>query len=176
MNTNEKDNKLAAEEARREVQHQSVKARVERDVNAELLARLDRTPPVDARKLEHVAGEFRGKAIDEVVETDREVARARHVARISQVVDYLFGVVYSLLGMRLLLALLAARSSAGFVQFVRAVTDPLYAPFRGIVPSPAVEGGYTLALPIALAIVVYAILHVGVTAFLRLFVHRKTAL
>ena len=175
MNTDEKEDRLAAEEARREVQHQSIKSRVERDVNAELAARLDRTPPVEARKLEHVAGEFRGKAIDEVVETDREVGRARRVARVSQVVDYAFWVIYSLLGMRLALGLLAARSGAGFVQFIRAATDPLYGPFRGIVPSPTAEGGYTLAVPILIAMLVYAILHAGVNAFLRLLVYRKTA-
>jgi uncharacterized protein YggT (Ycf19 family) len=75
---------------------------------------------------------------------------------------------------RLLLALLAARSSAGFVQFVRAVTDPLYAPFRGIVASPTAEGGYTLALPIVIAIIVYALLHAGINGLLRLIAHRKT--
>jgi uncharacterized protein YggT (Ycf19 family) len=176
MNTAERDNKLAAEEARREVQHRDIKSRVERDVNAELAARLDHTPPADSPKLEQVAGEFRGKAIDAVVQSDREVERARGMARLSQVVDYLFWVIYALLGMRLFLGLLAARSGAGFVQFVRAVTDPLYAPFRGIFPSPTAEGGYTLALPIVMAILVYAILHAGVNAFLRLLVHRKTAL
>src|ERR671913_685251 len=104
------DNKLAAEEARRAVQHESVKAQVEGDVNAEIAARADRTTPAEAQKMEQVAGEFRGKAIDEVVVTEREVERARGMARVSQVVDYLFYVIYALLGIRLVLALLAARS------------------------------------------------------------------
>ncbi|MEJ7709623.1 MAG: YggT family protein [Pyrinomonadaceae bacterium] len=69
---------------------------------------------------------------------------------------------------------MAARSSAGFVQFVRSVTDPLYAPFRGIVASPTAEGGYTLALPIIVAIIVYALLHAGINGLLRLLAHRKT--
>jgi hypothetical protein len=175
MNTNDQDNKLAAEEARRDVQHRTIKSRVEHDVNAELAARLDRTPPAEGRKLEQVAGEFRGKAIDAVVETDRDVERTRGMARVSQIVDYVFCVVYALLGMRLFLGLLAARSGAGFVQFMRAVTDPLYGPFRGILPSPTAEGGYTLAMPIVMAILVYALFHIGVNAFMRLLVHRKTA-
>ncbi len=94
----------------------------------------------------------------------------------SQVVDYIFYVAYGLLAIRLVLALLAARSGAGFVQFIRAVTDPLYAPFRGIVASPTAEGGYTLALPIVVALVVYALLHAGVNGLLRLLAHRKTAI
>jgi uncharacterized protein YggT (Ycf19 family) len=124
--------------------------------------------------MEQVAGEFRGKAIDDVVETEREVERARGMARVSQVVDYIFYLIYGLLAVRLLLSLLAARSNAGFVQFIRAVTDPLYAPFHGIVASPTAEGGYTLALPIVIAIIVYALLHAGINGLLRLIAHRKT--
>ena len=168
------DNKLAADQARREVQHESIKAEVESDVNAEIAAQADRTTPAEAKKIEQVAGEFRGKAINEVVDTDREVERARGMARFSQVIDYIFYVVYALLALRLLLSLMAARSTAGFVQFIRTVTDPLYAPFRGIVASPSAEGGYTLALPIVIAIIVYALLHAGINGLLRLIAHRKT--
>ena len=168
------DNKLAADEARREVQHESIKAQVESDVSASIAARADRTTHSEAQKMEQVAGEFRGKAIDEVVETEREVEVARGMARLSQVVDYIFYLIYGLLAIRLLLALLAARSSAGFVQFIYTITGPLYAPFRGIVGSPTAEGGYTLALPIVIAIIVYALLHAGINGLLRLIAHRKT--
>ena len=53
------------------------------------------------------------------------------------------------------------------------MTDPFYAMFRGIVGSPSLDG-YTLALPIILAIVVYAVLHAGIKALLRLIAHRRT--
>ncbi|MDO8666684.1 MAG: YggT family protein [Gemmatimonadales bacterium] len=168
------DNKVAVDEARRAAQHTSMKSQVERDVNADIAERAEHAKPSESQKLENVAGAFRGKAIDEVVGTDREVRRARGLARVSQVVDYLFYVVYSLLAIRLVLALIAARSSAGFVQFIRAVTDPFYALFRGIVASPTSEGGYTLALPIVIAIIVYAVLHTGIKGLLRLIAHRRT--
>ena len=168
------DNKLAADEARRLVQHESVKTQVESDVSASIAARADRTTEAEAQKMEQVAGEFHGRAVDEVVETEREVERARGMARVSQVVDYIFYLIYALLAIRLLLALLAARSSAGFVQFIYTITGPLYAPFRGIVASPTAEGGYTLALPIVIAIIVYALLHAGINGLLRLIAHRKT--
>ncbi len=170
------DNKLAADEARREVQHESVKARVEGDVNAEIAARADRTTPAEARKMEAVAGEFRGKAIDEVVETEREVERARGAARVSQFVDYVFYVIYALLGMRFLLNLLGARQGAGFVQFINTVTDPFYAPFKGIVPTPATAEGFRLALPILVALIAYLLLHLAINGLLRLVAHRKTAI
>ena len=168
------DDKLAADEARRAVQHGSVKAQVESDVNAEIAARADRTSPPEARRMEQVAGEFRGKALNEVVETEREVERSRAAARVSQVVDYIFYVIYALLALRLLLALLAARRSAGFTQLIYGITDPLYAPFRGIVAEPTAEGGYRLALSVVIAIVVYALIHAAVNGLLRLLAHRKT--
>lgn len=168
------DDKLAADEARRAAQHEVVKAEIETDVNAEIAARADRTTRPEAQQMEAIAGEFRAKAVDEVVETEREVERARGLARVSQVVDYIFYVIYGLLAIRLLLALLAARRSAGFVQFIYSVTDPFYAPFRGIVASPTAEGGHTLALPIILALIVYALLHLGINGLLRLIAHRKT--
>jgi len=168
------DNKLADEEARRSVQHQSVKAQVEGDVNAEIAERAGQAPVNESRKIDQVAGEFRARAVDEVVQTDREVERSRGLARISQVVDYFFFVLYAFLALRFLLALLAARSGAGFVRFVVAVTNPFYAPFKGIVASPTAEGGHTLMMPLVIAIIVYVLLHLGINGLLRLLAHRKT--
>ena len=171
------DNKLAAEEARRSVQHESVKAQVEGDVNAEIADRASQGPPPgEARKIEQVAGQFRAKAVDEVVDTEREVDRSRGAARVSQIVDYIFYVIYALLGMRFLLALLAARSTAGFVQFIVTVTNPFYAPFRGIVESPRTQEGHTLLLPIVVAIIAYVLLHLAINGLLRMLAHRKTAI
>jgi len=168
------DDKLAADEARRAAMHEAVKVEVESDVNAEIAARADRAAPSESRRVEAFAGELRGKALDEAVETEREVERARGLARVSQVVDFVFYCIYALLGLRFLLILLAARRSAGFTQFIFGVTDPLYAPFRGIVPSPSAEGGFTLALPVLLALVVYLLLHLGINALLRMMAHRRT--
>jgi uncharacterized protein YggT (Ycf19 family) len=167
------DNKMAADEARRAVHHEVMKSQVVRDVNADIAQRAEHATRAEAQEMDKVAGRFRGKAIDEVVGTDREVRRARVLARISQVIDYLFYVVYSLLAIRLALGLIAARSSSGFVQLIRTVTDPFYYVFRGIVASPS-AGGYTLVVPIVIAIVVYALLHLGINRLLRLIAHRKT--
>ena len=170
------DDKLAIEEARRAGQHGAVKSQVEGEVQAEIAERAAQTPPPEAERIDHLAGEFHAKAVDEVVETEREVGRARGVARVSQVVDYIFYVVYALLGLRFLLALLAARSTAGFVQFIVTVTNPFYAPFRGIVASPRTDAGHTLMLPLVIAIIVYLLLHLGINGLLRIIAHRKTAI
>jgi hypothetical protein len=169
------DDKLAAEEARRAAQHESVKAQVEGEVQSEISERAAATPTRDeSRRIDAVAGDFRSRAVDEVIDTEREVQRSRGLARVSQVVDYIFYVIYALLAMRFLLALLAARSTAGFVRFIVAVSDPVYAPFRGIVTSPSTEGGHTLLLPIVIALVAYVLLHLLINGLLRLLAHRKT--
>jgi uncharacterized membrane protein len=168
------DDKLAAEEARRSVQHESVKAQVEGEVQSEIADHAQAPVPGESQRIQHVAGQFRSKAVDEVVDTEREVQRGRGAARISQVIDYIFYVIYALLGMRFLLALLAARSTAGFVQFIVTVTNPFYAPFRGIVASPRTEEGHTLLLPIVIAIIAYVLLHLAINGLLRMVAHRKT--
>ena len=169
------DNKLANEEARRAGQHGAIKSQVEGEVQAEIAERAAQTPPPESERITQVAGEFRAKAVDEVVETEREVARARRVARVSQIIDYIFFVLYALLGLRFLLALMAARSGAGFVRFIVTVTDPFYRPFRGIVASPTADGGHTLLLPLVIAFIVYVLLHLGINGLLRIIAHRKTA-
>jgi hypothetical protein len=44
------------------------------------------------------------------------------------------------------------------------------------VASPTTEEGFTLALPVVIAIGVYLLLHVGVNGLLRLAAHRKTTI
>ena len=169
------DEKLALDEARRASQHEAVKADVEGQVQSEISQKAsERRTTGETEKIEHVASDFRSRAVDEVVDTEREVQRSRGVARISQVVDYIFYVIYALLGMRFLLALMAARSSAGFVQFIVAVSNPFYAPFRGIVASPSTDQGHTLLLPVVVAIISYVLLHLLLNALLRMLAHRKT--
>ena len=169
------DDKLATEEARRSVQHESVKSQVEGDVNAEIAEKASQGPPPgEERRIEDVAGRFRSKAVDEVVSTEREVERGRGAARVSQIIDYIFYVIYALLAMRFILALLAANSRAGFVQFIVAVTNPFYAPFKGIVASPATNEGHTLMVPIVVAIIAYVFLHLAINGILRMMAHRKT--
>ena len=169
------DDKLASDESRRSAQHGSVKAQVEGDVNAEIADKASQGPaPSEERRIEDVAGRFRSKAVDEVVSTEREVERGRGAARVSQFIDYIFYVIYALLAMRFILALLAANSRAGFVQFIVAVTNPFYGPFKGIVASPATNEGHTLMVPIVVAILAYVFLHLAINGILRMMAHRKT--
>ncbi len=168
------ENPLTLEESRRINQHEAIKASVQNDVGAEIASRANTTTPNEAAKMNVVADNLRGKVINEVVETERTVDRARGLARLSQFIDYAFFIIYGLILLRFVLSLMAARSNNAFVQFISAISDPFYAPFKGIVASPSVEGGYTLALPMVIALVVYGLIHLGINGALRLFAERKT--
>ena len=169
------DNKLAQEEALRAANYEAIKTEVKSEVGGEIAAEAQQPTVSQSKRIDNIAGDMRQKAVDEVVETEREVERSRTSARISQVVDYIFFVIYGLLTIRLLLELFAAKENAGFVKFIKSATGLLYAPFEGIMASPS-KDGFTLALPIIVAIVVYMLLHLAINGLLRIFAHRKTAI
>lgn len=169
------DDTLAADQARRAMQHGDVKSQVEGDVNAEIAAQASQAPPpAAARKIEQVAGTFREHAVDEVVDSERSARTSRGVARLSQFIDYGFFLIYALLAIRFVLSLIAARSSAGFVQFIVSVSNPFYAPFKNIVASPRTGEGHTLLLPMVVALGAYLVLHLAINRLLRLVALRKT--
>ncbi len=168
------DSKVGDDEARQVAQHNAVKSKVERGVNAEISSQAAVATPDGASRLASVAGQMRDRAVDETARSERTMGRARTTARGSQFLDYGFFLVYSLLAIRFVLALIAARSSNGFVQFINTISSPFYAPFRGIVPSQSAEGGYTLVVPILVALLAYGILHGIINAALRMVGQRKT--
>ena len=90
------------------------------------------------------------------------------VVRVSRVLDFLFGLLYALFAIRLLLELIGARRGAGFVQFIASLTDPFYAPFRGIVPNETLDGSHPIVWSLVIAIVAYMLLHAALRALLRL--------
>jgi len=96
--------------------------------------------------------------------------RQDFLVRTVQVLDFLFGLLYSLLAIRLVLELIRARKSAGFVEFIASLTDFFYAPFRGIVPSDTIDGSHPIVWPIVIAIVAYMLLHAVIRRLLSLAV------
>lgn len=164
------DDKLIREEAQRAADYEAVKTTVKADVSNEIAAEAERVRPA---AVPAAADEIRSSAMDEVITTHREIERGRVAARLSQVVDYIFFLIYGLLGIRLMLELFAAREGVAFFKLIRTLTDPFYWPFRGLVPSPSTPDGFSLELPIIVAIVVYALLHMAINGLFRMVAHRK---
>jgi|SRR5579862_1456744 uncharacterized protein YggT (Ycf19 family) len=164
---------LAADEARRIAQHESVKGEVREKVHAEIARKTDERSPADQADAEALAGSLKRRAVREVAASESELERGQLAARASQIVDYLFYVVYGIIALEIVLDAIGARQSAGFKQFIDAIATPFLAPFRGLMPSPGV-GSFRFMLSYLVALVVYMLLHMMVNGLFRLFVHRKT--
>ena len=167
------DEKLAADEARRIAQHESVKGAVRANVDAEISREAAHSTPSEHAHAERLADSLRHKAVQEVATTESELDRSKSVARVSQIVDYVFYLVYGVIGLEIVLNVLGARQSAGFKQFIDALGAPFLGPFRGLLLEPGI-GRFRLMTSYILALGVYVLLHMAVNGLLRLFVQRKT--
>lgn len=168
------DEKLAVDESRRVAQHEAIKGTVREEVHSEIARKADRLDPVEKVETDQVAGELRSKAVHEVRETENEIQRARGVARVSQVIDYIFYVIYGIIALEIILELIGARESNGFKNFIDTIASPFLAPFRGLIADPA-RGAMQLKLSYIVALAVYLLLHLAINGLLRLLAHRKTA-
>jgi len=170
----DRDPKVASDESRRAAQHEAVKSQLRGDVNAELAQEVAVDPPARA-ELRAVGQELKQHAVREVAETEGEVRRGRGAARIAQIVDYLFYVIYGLIGLEVVLELVGARDTNSFKRFVDFVTSPILAPFRGLVRDPGV-GSFRFMFSFLAALVVCVLLHFAVRGLLKLVGVRRTTL
>lgn len=168
------DEKLAIDESERAARHQAIKGEVRREMQGEI-SRQAHQGKGDHQEAAAIGEHFREKAISELVGVEAEIDRGRAAARISQVVDYIFYLIYSLIGLEILLELLGARETNAFKNFIDALTAPLLMPFKTLMPDLA-RGRFELRISYLVALVVYVLLHLALNGLLRLFAHRKTAI
>jgi uncharacterized protein YggT (Ycf19 family) len=166
---------LSVDESNRVAQYEAVKEKVQQDVNAEVANHADHLDENEQARAAAVGGQLKRKALNELVNKDVELERSRGIARASQVIDYLFYLIYGLISLQIALDLLGARRGNGFRNFVDAVCAPLLAPFTSLMPS--VGGGrFQLKLSYVFALIAYLLLHLAINGLLRLLAHRKTAI
>lgn len=165
-------NGVLLDEERRQVSHQGVKASIDDDVNARIKSESARVAPDQSVRVESVAQELKQNAVQEAADTERELGRGRTAARMSQVVDYAFYLIYGVIGLQFLLRLMGARPGNGFVQFIASISWPLLAPFERIVGTPSV-GTMQVQLSYLFALIAYIALHFAINGMFRLIAHRK---
>jgi uncharacterized protein YggT (Ycf19 family) len=91
----------------------------------------------------------------------------RFVGLLERVLDLAFGLLYTLLLVRLVLVFFGARSGTGFYQLIHDATQPFYRPFEGIFATTTFNGWH-LEWPILVAMLAYALLHGIIRAVLSL--------
>ncbi|MFA6954837.1 MAG: hypothetical protein WC538_03075 [Thermoanaerobaculia bacterium] len=146
--------------------------RIEAVLERELAQEAERASGRGNRDVKDVALELREKAISEIAESEHREESRRRLARIYQFVDYFFFVAYALIGMLIALELMGARDRSGFMRFMHAITAPLVAPFKGVMPDPSV-GSFQLMLSYVIALIAYLLLHSVVRRFFELMARRQ---
>jgi uncharacterized protein YggT (Ycf19 family) len=90
------------------------------------------------------------------------------VSFVARALDFLFGVLYSLLVIRLVLDFVQARKGSGFYQLITGLSDPFYSPFRDIVRTSMFDATHPIVWSLLVAMVAYGLLHGVLRALLRL--------
>ncbi len=86
-----------------------------------------------------------------------------------RIVSLLFGILFVLLGVRIVLLLLVANPGNSIVDFVYSVTEPFVAPFRGIFAfDVVVSGDRTLDIAALVALIGWLLIYVLIMAILRI--------
>ena len=169
------DEKLAIDESQRTARHQAVKGEVRREMQEEISRQAQQSDEQHHAEAAVISERLKEKAVSELVDTEAEIERGRSAARVSQVVDYIFYVIYSLIGLEILLELLGARENNGFKNFIDTLTAPLLLPFNRLMPDLG-SGRFQFKVSYLVALVVYLLLHLAINGLLRMLAQRKTTI
>jgi len=165
---------LIMDEERRLTTHEDVKASIDNQVNQKIKQESVHVEPDEAVELKGVAREMKDRSVRDAVNVEREIGRGKAAARVSQVIDYLFYLIYGVITLQFFLMLLGARQGNAFVQFVHAISRPIVGPFEGIVITPS-AGPIRVEFSYLIALAVYILIHLAINGALRLIAHRKLA-
>lgn len=159
------DQRVAIDEANRLERHEEIKDQINREVKSEIHKGAKNSSPEDASRL---GARMQHDVIEELRNTEAEIARGRVVARISQIIDLVFSLIYGIISLEILLDLIGARESNSFREFVHSIAMPFLAPFYALVPDPS-AGRFQFRVSFLVALVVYAMLHITIGRLLRLW-------
>lgn len=163
---------LADDRGRAAAEHGHVDAVARAEVEDAVSGRARLPVDGESARVDRVAENVRRRAVGDVAAEERRLRLSRVLARLSQAIDFGFCVVYALLGLRFLLALVAAHN-APFVRVLLAITNPLYAPFRGVMGIWTI-GGVAIVPSLVVAAIVYMMVHITVHQLLH-FIARPRA-
>lgn len=107
-------------------------------------------------------------------ETTRTTTTTTHdpgpMSLVRRIVSLLFGVIVVLIALRIVLLLVVANQANAIVDFIYNVTEPLVAPFRGILSLETVSPGGASVFDVAalVALIGWALIYALIMAILRL--------
>jgi uncharacterized protein YggT (Ycf19 family) len=167
------DRALRFEDERRLEQYEAVKGTARDEIQARVRQQADQLNAAEQSEVAALGNEFKRGAIAEVRDTEVGVRRAGAAARVSQVIDYLFYLIYGLISLEIMFDLLGARRTNGFRNLIDALSSPFLAPFNNLFPDPT-SGRFQFRFSFIAALVIYLLLHLAINGLLRMIAHRKT--
>lgn len=159
----------------RVARYQELKGNVREGMQAEITRQAEARDRQRREQAAAIGERLEEKSVKEITSTENEIERARGAARVSQIVDYIFFVIYSLIGLEIFLEALGARDSNAFKRFMDGITAPLLGPFNRLLPDLG-GGRFQLRLSDIAALLVYLLLHLGINGLLRIVAQRKTTI
>lgn len=169
------DKTLMMDDERRLKRYDDFKNAAQEEIDDHVRQQADHLNRTEQSEVASLGQEFKQEAISEVRTTDAEVKRGRTVARVSQIIDYVFYLIYGLISLQVIFDLFGARRSNGFRNLIDALSAPFLAPFRSLFPDPA-AGRFQFRFSYIAALLIYILLHLAVNGLLRMIAHRKTAI
>ena len=168
-------NTLFIDDRRRVEQYEAVKELARDENGAMVKQQADDLTTTERKEVADLGNELKQKALSEVRETGQELERVRVAARVSQVVDYVFYLIYGLISLQIVFDLFGARRGNGVREFVESISAPFLAPFKNLFYDPA-AGIFRIRFSYLAALAIYALLHLAVIGLLRMIAQRKTAI
>jgi uncharacterized protein YggT (Ycf19 family) len=155
-----------------EAGHGRFKERLRDDLHREIEREVHEETDEERRHIESVAHELKRNTITEIAASEHETRRARRIERTYAFVDFVFFVIYGLVGLMIGLELLGARDGTAFMRFMNTITAPILAPFKGVMPDPSI-GSFQLMMSYVIALIVYLLLHRGVKRLFQLLTSKR---
>ncbi len=169
------DRRLMVDEAESISQHESLKNEMRNSVQKDIVRQADYRSRNDEAQIAAAGEDLRRNAVDEVVSEEKKLSRSRIAVRVSQCVDYLFYLIYGIIGLEIILNLAGANRSNVFRQIIDSLSTPLLSPFENLRGDPG-WGRFQFRLSYIVALVVYVLLHLAINGLLRLIAQRKTVI
>lgn len=101
-------------------------------------------------------------------QTVQSTSTVSNAVILRRVVWYIAGVIIALLAVRIILLLLGANNGSGFVSFVYGLSEIFAVPFYGIFSYQPAYGQSTLEISSIVAIIVYALVAMGLAKLFTL--------
>lgn len=104
---------------------------------------------------------------------DNGAARRGQLAKVTQVIWFIFGALEVLIGLRIILKLVAANPDNAFASMIYNFTAVFLTPFFGLTGAPAANG-MVLEIPSIIGMLIYALLAWGLVHLAQLIYDRPS--